>query len=71
MAIVHVLGSVEDERCFSFLAFLKSKLRTNLDPHLPLGVGMYNQKFFTLETFPYNATFDAWVGPAERYVILA
>jgi hypothetical protein len=32
---------------------------------------MYNQKFFTLETFPYNATFDAWVGPAERYVILA
>jgi hypothetical protein len=26
MVIVHVLGNVEDERCFSFLTFLKSKL---------------------------------------------
>lgn len=71
MAVVHVLTSVEDECCFSFLVFLKSKRRTNLDPHLPLAVGMYNYKFFTLETFPYIATFDAWVGPVERYGILA
>ncbi len=26
MAIVNVLGNVEDERCFSFFTFLKSKL---------------------------------------------
>ncbi len=26
MAIVHVLMNVEDERCFSFLTFLKNKL---------------------------------------------
>jgi hypothetical protein len=26
MAIVHVLGSVEDERCFSSLMFMKNKL---------------------------------------------
>jgi hypothetical protein len=51
MAIVHILGNVEDERCFSSLVFLKSKLRATLDPHLPLVVGMYNQKVFTLKVF--------------------
>jgi hypothetical protein len=71
MAVVHVLGSLEDEHCFSFLAFLKSKLMTSLDPHLPLVVGMYSKKFFSLETFPYNVTFDAWVGAVEHYGILA
>jgi hypothetical protein len=40
MEVVHVLGRVENERCFSFLVFLKSSLRTNLDLHLPLVVGM-------------------------------
>jgi hypothetical protein len=56
---------------FLILSVLKNKLRTNLDPHLPLVIGMYHKKFFTLETFPYNATFDAWVGATERYDILA
>jgi hypothetical protein len=32
---------------------------------------MYSKKFFSLETFPYNVTFDAWVGAAEHYGILA
>jgi hypothetical protein len=44
MAIIHVLGSVEDEKCLS-LAFLKSKLQVALDPHLPFVIGMYSQKF--------------------------
>jgi hypothetical protein len=35
MAIVHVLGSVEDECCFSTLTFLNSKLHVILHPHLP------------------------------------
>ncbi len=47
MAIVHVLGSVEEECCFSTLAFLNSKLQFTLNPHLPFVVGIYNQKFFT------------------------
>jgi len=67
MAIVHVLGNVEDECRFSFFAFLKNKLRATLDPHLPLVVGMYCQIFYTLETFPYDATFDAWIGVANHY----
>jgi hypothetical protein len=67
MAIVHVLSNVEDEHCFSFLAFLKNKLRVTLDPHLPLVVDMYYQKNYTLETFPYVATFDAWIGVTDHY----
>jgi hypothetical protein len=42
MAVVHVLGSVQDERCFSSLSFLKNKLRNALDEHLELVVGMYS-----------------------------
>jgi hypothetical protein len=62
MAIVHVLGNVEDEHCFSSLTFRKNKLQATLDLHLLLMVGMYNYKFYTLETFPYAITFDAWIG---------
>jgi hypothetical protein len=31
IVVVHVLGSVQDERCFPSLSFLKSKLRNALD----------------------------------------
>jgi len=34
IAIVQVLGSIEDERCFSSLSFLKNKLWNSLDTHL-------------------------------------
>ncbi len=71
MAIVHVLGNVEDESCFLSLAFQKSKLQTRLDPHLALVGGMYNQKFFNLENFSYIATFDAWIEAAYRYGVIA
>jgi hypothetical protein len=36
-----VLGSVEDERCFSNLKFLKSCQRNRLGKHLPLVVRMF------------------------------
>ncbi len=42
MAVAHALGSVEDECCFSSLAFFTNKLKASLDPHLPFVVGMYN-----------------------------
>jgi hypothetical protein len=71
MAIVCVLGNVEDERCFSSPAFLKSKLQATLDPHLPLVGGMYNQKFFNLENFSYIVTFAAWIEAADHYGVMA
>jgi len=66
MALVHVLGSVEDERTFSVLNFLKSKLKNNLEDHLQLVVGMFSQSIFTLENFPYDATFTDWLNGGER-----
>jgi len=59
--------SCSREYCFSFLAFLKSKLRITINPHLPLVVGMFSQKFFTLENFPCTTTFDALIGGIDRY----
>jgi len=42
VAIVQVLGFVEDERCFNSLAFLKNKLQNSLDTYLECVVGMYS-----------------------------
>jgi hypothetical protein len=67
IAMVHVLGSVEDERAFSSLTFLKDKLRNRLDgDHLGIVVGMHGQSVYTLETFPYDDCFKQWVHSAER-----
>jgi hypothetical protein len=45
IALVHVLGSVEDERCFSSLTFLKDKLRSRLaSDHLSVVMGMFGQQ---------------------------
>jgi len=43
-----VMGSVEDEICFSNLRFTKSKLKNRLTTHLDLVVMMFTQKFFYL-----------------------
>lgn len=66
IAVVHVLGSVEDERCFSSLGFLKNKVRNSLDEHLPLVVTMFSQKIYNLRTFPYDATYDMWSERAKK-----
>jgi hypothetical protein len=55
-----VLGSVEDERCFSNLKFLKSCQRNRLGKHLPLVVRMFGQQYFTLENFPYKDALESW-----------
>ena len=40
-----ILGSVEDERMFSALSFLKSKLRNNLDKHMYICLKLYVKKY--------------------------
>jgi hypothetical protein len=50
--MIHVHGSLKDERCFTFMSFLKIKLYNYLNLHLQLIVVMYAQCFFTLDTFP-------------------
>jgi hypothetical protein len=57
---VLVLGSVEDERCFFFLKFLKLCQRNRLGKHLLLVVRMFGQKYYSLENFPYKEAIDSW-----------
>jgi len=64
MAIVHVIIFVEDERTFSSVGFLKSKLRNNLDEYIQ--VEMYSQRIYSLENFSYQAMFDEWFVSSGR-----
>ena len=60
IAIAAVLGSVEDERTFSTLSFMKSKLRNRLRGHMDTCVKLFSQSFFTLETFPITKAISSW-----------
>ena len=60
IAIAVVLGSVEDERTFSTLSFMKSKLRNRLGGHMDTCVKLFSQSFFTLETFPITKAISSW-----------
>jgi hypothetical protein len=53
LAMVQIIGNMEDERCFSTLAFMKSKLNNKLITYFPIVVCMFAQQFYTLENFPY------------------
>jgi hypothetical protein len=66
IALVMVPGSVEDERRFSALAFLKSKVRNKLSMHLGLVMRMFCQKLFGIESFPYAEALKHWRDRAER-----
>ncbi len=53
LTIVMVLRSVEDERAFSTMNFMKSKLYNQLTIHLNFVVWMHAQIFYKFETFPF------------------
>ncbi len=56
IAIVMIVGNVEDERTFSIVNFMKSTFLNHLATHLDLVVQMYVQKFYRLETFLFYIT---------------
>ncbi len=58
LAIVQVIGSVEDERTFSILTFMKFKIRNLLVGHLDIAVRMFAQYFFTKEIFSFRVAMD-------------
>jgi hypothetical protein len=60
IAIIVVFGSVEDERTFSMLGFMKSKLHNRLGRHLDTTVKMFSQPFYQQDTFPYNNAIAHW-----------
>jgi hypothetical protein len=45
LVMIHIIGNVEDEKYFSTLAFMKSKLRNKLTTHLLIVVCMFAQQF--------------------------
>jgi hypothetical protein len=53
LVIVMVMGNPEDERTFSIVNFMESKLHNRLIVHLDLAVKMYAQELYKLETFPF------------------
>jgi len=74
IAAMQVLGSMEDERTFSTLSFMKSKLKNHFNEHLHTIVKTYSQTFYTLNTFLYDACFDDWKKQKPRrglnYIII-
>jgi hypothetical protein len=54
LAIVQVIGNLEDEKTFSILFFMKSKLWNHFAWHLDIAICMFAQDFFTKETFPFH-----------------
>ncbi len=67
LAIVVILGSVENERTFSTITFMMSKLKNRLTINLDMAVRMYAQDFFTLQTFPFQTAITNWNKAKARY----
>lgn len=60
-----ILGSVEDERMFSALTFLKSKLRNKLDKNVDTCLRLYVTKY-EVDNFPYERAVALWRSNCER-----
>ena len=70
IVLIHLLGSVEDERAFSLVTSLKNKVQNRLDgEHLSLVVGMYNQSVYSLTSFSYEDSFKQWLKSCEFHHI--
>ena len=59
LCLAMILGLVEDERVFSTLGFLKSKIRNKLDKNLDNCLRLYNSRY-EVESFPYGRAIDIW-----------
>jgi hypothetical protein len=70
LVLVMVPGSVEEERTFSTMSFIKSKLRNRLDEHLRPAVQLFSQRMFDLDSFPYDEALNIWrdAAPRGRYM---
>lgn len=65
LCLTMILGSVEDERVFSALGFLKSKLRNKLDKNLENCLRLYTSRY-DVHTFPYDRALQIWRSKCER-----
>ncbi|KAJ9522872.1 hypothetical protein QJQ45_023657 [Haematococcus lacustris] len=65
LLIVTVPGSVEEERSFSAMNFIKDERRNRLGANLSSTLRVYLDKTFTLKTFPYKEAIDYWMAGAS------
>jgi hypothetical protein len=64
-----ILSSVKNERCFSTLSFLESKLHNQLTKHLDLVVKMFAQYHYTLDSFPFGDAMKDWNDNKMKYIV--
>jgi hypothetical protein len=65
------MGSVEDERTFSTLAFMNIKLWDKLSDHLDLMVHMFAIAFLhCFNFFPYNDSIRTWTNEKAKRGLL-
>ncbi len=64
VAIVIVLNSVEDERTFRNLAYMKNKLCNWLTTHFDLCVHIFT---YSVPNFPYDAVIVTWMEVCMKY----
>jgi hypothetical protein len=58
--MAQIVGNVEDDMCFSTLAFMKLKLCDRYTTHLHFVVRMFAQHFYTLLNFPCAECIEQW-----------
>ena len=67
LALVLVPGSVDEERTFSAMNFIKSDVRNRLKgDHLSMCIRLYSSQFHTVSTFPYQEAIDIWRQRSNR-----
>lgn len=67
LVFVMVPGSVEEERMFSSMKYLRNAQRNRLkEPHLTACARLFHHPWITLKSFPYDAAIDAWLDAPSR-----
>jgi len=67
IASVQVPGSVEEERLFSKLAFIKNDRRNRLEEqHLNACLTLATQRMWELEQFPFERAIAKWSAAKQR-----
>jgi hypothetical protein len=67
ITLVLVGGSVEDERTFSIVEWVKNPQRNRLQgDHLDACVRVHGQTWFDLKTFPYEKALESWLAKIGR-----
>ncbi len=71
LAVVQIMGFVKDEKTFSTLTFMNTRLWNRLCEHLDIVVRMFTQPFYIINTFPYDDAIITWPEEKTRRGLLA